>query len=387
MADTIKRFKNLAPEDVFKGLSKSFSTQQTAYGDVAAGGSEALTWHLVERSGAAWNTDDLKNLFFSFGIAREDDEDWDRVFGAVDWYNATRMLFAHIPASGCGSYIDGATVEVNVPTGTTATSFIKFFGASFNGYPDPETGYAVSATYDDSVYGGASVYLFPNTIGANSLAEDSHGEHPYTGNVDGSPHSNAGLGAWDGANASNDTFYPHLRATQWIRNPDDGRDVPYGLALLEKGIFVFFDFPGRDDWISTWSGYTLWTEQTTTIFGAVTTTGGTVDANSNADNARLIQFTGTNADVSARVIYRTVTEDYKMVYFCHAGQSEFNSTSNHTYNSRKSFYRPDEADSVYVTEVGLYDDEGDLLAYGKLSEPVEKNKLETLTLKVELQVG
>ena len=55
-------------------------------------------------------------------------------------------------------------------------------------------------------------------------------------------------------------------------------------------------------------------------------------------------------------------------------------------DNRKAFYRPEEAGSLYITEIGLYDDADTLLAYAKLSEPVEKNMLETLTLKVELQV-
>lgn len=75
-----------------------------------------------------------------------------------------------------------------------------------------------------------------------------------------------------------------------------------------------------------------------------------------------------------------------MIYFCHAGQNEFNSTSNHTYNGRRAYYRPEEATSVWVTEIGLYDENDTILAYAKLSEPVEKNKLETLTFKVELEL-
>ena len=101
------------------------------------------------------------------------------------------------------------------------------------------------------------------------------------------------------------------------------------------------------------------------------------------NNKRFVMFTGTN-EQNFRIMYRPVTIEYKTIYFCHGGQNEFNSTSNHTYNHSKAYYRPLEADSIYVTEVGLFDDNDQMIAYGKLSEPVEKNKLETITLKVEL---
>ena len=76
-----------------------------------------------------------------------------------------------------------------------------------------------------------------------------------------------------------------------------------------------------------------------------------------------------------------------MIYFCHAGQHEFNSTSNHTYNHARAYYRPEEADSIYVSGIALYADDSDVpLAYAKLSEPVEKSKLDTLTFKVTLTI-
>jgi hypothetical protein len=390
-----QRFKSITTEDTFKGVDKSYSALKESYGITSEGGASSLQWYMVERGDSSWSDStkngDLKNLFMSFGIAREDEDEWFKVFNIVDLHNAKRMIIATIPQSECGSYVDGSTVRLRIPTGTGASAYDTFYGASYAGYPDPETGYDVSVDHLVSpTYGGAYTYLFPEFSDIAAGAQPSWGSLPYTGNVDGGAHSNAGLSNWTSANQNGDTFYPHLRATHFNRG-DDGRDLPYGVAFLDKGIFVIFDSYQRnnDDYITEntvqYSGgaYEMWSSLTPT-FKAMQSD--EVTANTDSDERDGIFFSGTNGILNARLTYRTVTEAYKMIYFCHAGPSEFNSSSNHTYNHKLSFFNPDEADSLWITEVGLYDREDDLIAYAKLSEPVEKNKLETLSFKVELEL-
>lgn len=381
----VSKYKSLSTQDQFKGLDRSFSAQKEAYG-YGDGADENLIWHYISKDNDTFNTTDLRNLFMSFGLARQNDSDQDeldRAFGFVDWYKANSLMVAQIPQSACSSYIDGSTVKLRVPTGTSSGDYVTFYGATYKGIRDASSGRDVSVPFEGpSVYGGVYCYLFPNTAGANSWPDSIHGEHPYTGSIDGSSHPNAGLDSWTDANTENKTFYPHLRATQWTRRPDDGRDVPFGIAFLEQGLFVLFDMPGRTAFVdnSTVSGNTNWGVP-------ATLTAGTKQTNSNTANRRDMIWTGAAGITNARLTYRTVTEDYKLVYFCHAGQNEFNSTTNHTYDHRKAFFRPEEADDIYVTEIALYDDHNEVLAYAKLSEPVAKNQLETLTFKVELNIG
>jgi hypothetical protein len=397
MADQIIKMKTLLGTDQFKGLDRSYSSAKNAYGDVGEGGDETLTWYLVDRATTHWGTDSLKHLFMTLGLARENDadqSDLDRAFGFTDWYKGNVALIGQFPQSGVSSYIDGATVRVRVPTGTTSGDYVEFFGSTFQGHRDMGSGKDVCiGNAGPSVYGGAFCYLFPDTQGPNSIDEDGFGEHPYTGAIDGAVHVNKDAVSWTGANTEAKTFYPHLRATQWTRNPDDGRDVPYGIFLLERGLFAIFDMDGRTNFLGPEiTGKTsgdaggIFSADTAT-FDAVTVSAGTQEPNTNPANAMAIRFTGAAGLENARVFYRTVTEDYKLVYFCHAGQGEFNSTSNHTYDHRKAFFRPDEADDIYVTEIALYDDNQEVMAYAKLSEPVTKNQLETLTFKVELNIG
>ena len=406
MADIIKKFKPLTSDDIFKGASKTYSAVKYAYGDGQdAGATEALQWYFVERGAEDWSTltDDLKNLFHSFGISREDENDWFRAFNLVDYYNAKRMLIASIPQSGCASYIDGSTVKLNVPVGSGATEFVTFYGSSFKGYTDPSTNYDISVEYEDIVYGCASCYLFADTnnplssgsLPSNTYASGKH--HPYTGNVNGNVHQNSGRTSWDTDNETQSTWAlagakmtPHLRATHFGRMPDDGKDVPYGVAMLEQGLFIIFDMYGRTDFLDNTNiasgGSAIWSSTTNAAFITRNMSGGTAINNVDSDFRKQIVFTGTTAHENAKLTYRTVDQAYKMIYFCHAGQGEFNSTSNHTYDHKKAYFRPEEADSLWISEIGLYDEDDNMLAIAKLSEPVEKNKLETLTFKVELQL-
>lgn len=384
MADNILRFKPLTADDMFKGFDKSFSTVSTANG-------EDLVWHYVDRSNVAWSTsaDDMKNLFHSFGIAREDEEDWFKVFNVVDWYNAKRMVIIEIPQANIQSYIDGATLKVNVPVDTGATDYVTFYGSTFAGYPDPVNGYQITPDHSEGVYGGAYVYLFANTDSglAGALPSGTYEagtHHPYTGTVEGHKNPNSGMNNFDPDTAST---VSHLAATHWQRG-DNGNDRPYGIAFLDRGLIVIMDFYNRTDFIGNTelSGTAVWNVNSTGNFVATTVSGGTMEQNSVTAWRKDIVFTGTNANTSASVTYRTIDQSYKMIYFCHCAQNEFNSTSNHTYDHKKGYYRPEEADSLWITEIGLYDDDNEMLAYAKLSEPVEKNKLETLTFKVELEL-
>lgn len=408
---SIVRYKSLSTEDTFKGISKAYSAKQTAYGDTGSGADQALTWYLIERSGTvtdkSWTAvdDDMRNLFMSFGLSRSDINEYYRFVDSFDIYNGTRMLIATIPQSGCGSYIDGSTLRLNVPVGTGITDFTTFYGSSYAGYLDKTNGLHVSNEYDNGIYGCASIYLFADTsnpLSSGSLPSATYvaGQiFPYTGKIDGSINPNSGKRSWDPDNddathtwaTAEAKMNIHLRATHASRNPDDGYDIPYGIAFLERGVFVIFDTytSGREDFIANTdmgSATTLVWTANTALFGAVTYTAGTGSYNNNPAYRKNIRFTGTNAHQCARLTYRTVTIDHKMIYFCQANMGEFNSTDNPTYNHKMAYYREDDSASLYVTEIGLFDDTDTMLAYAKLSEPVEKNKLETLSFKVELQL-
>ena len=76
------------------------------------------------------------------------------------------------------------------------------------------------------------------------------------------------------------------------------------------------------------------------------------------------------------------------IYFCRASHNEFNYSSNPTYLSgSKVRVKGDDilaAPRSYVTTVGLYAADNELLAVAKLSEPLRKDPTNELTLRVRL---
>ena len=85
--------------------------------------------------------------------------------------------------------------------------------------------------------------------------------------------------------------------------------------------------------------------------------------------------------------FQNTTDLNSTVYFCRAASNEFNYSANPTYLSmsqvRVKEIRSDQPIS-YITTVGLYGDDNELLAVAKLSEPLKKTPSNELTLRVRL---
>ena len=86
--------------------------------------------------------------------------------------------------------------------------------------------------------------------------------------------------------------------------------------------------------------------------------------------------------------FNNTTELNSTVYFCRANTSEYNYSSNPTYlSSSKIIVKGDNAFAEpvsYITTVGLYSADNELLAVAKLSEPLKKTPSNELTLRVRL---
>ena len=111
-------------------------------------------------------------------------------------------------------------------------------------------------------------------------------------------------------------------------------------------------------------------------------TGSTIDTLANSLRNRIfnVQFNNT-------------TELNSTIYFCRANNSEFNYSANPTYLSTSSggpseIVVKDGSVSTdphsYITTVGLYSADNELMAVAKLSEPIKKDPSNELTLRVRL---
>jgi hypothetical protein len=87
------------------------------------------------------------------------------------------------------------------------------------------------------------------------------------------------------------------------------------------------------------------------------------------------------------VQFNNTTELNSTIYFCRASHNEFNYSSNPTYlSSSKIVVKNTSTDAPvsYITTVGLYSADNELLAVAKLSEPLKKDPTNELTVRVRL---
>ena len=85
--------------------------------------------------------------------------------------------------------------------------------------------------------------------------------------------------------------------------------------------------------------------------------------------------------------YNNTTELNSTVYFCRANHNEFNYSANPTYLSNSKIRVKTMATDnpvAYITSVGLYNDNNELLASAKLSEPLKKSPSTEFTIRARL---
>jgi hypothetical protein len=85
--------------------------------------------------------------------------------------------------------------------------------------------------------------------------------------------------------------------------------------------------------------------------------------------------------------FNNSTELNSTIHFCRVNHNDFNYSSNPTYLSASQIRvknRVTDAPVSYITTVGLYSPENELLAVAKLSEPIKKDPTQELILRVRL---
>ena len=87
------------------------------------------------------------------------------------------------------------------------------------------------------------------------------------------------------------------------------------------------------------------------------------------------------------ISFNNTTELNSTIYFCRANNNDFNYSSNPSYLSASKIRVKDNVSDPplsYVTTVGLYSPDNELLAVAKVSEPLKKDPTDEFTLRVRL---
>jgi len=89
--------------------------------------------------------------------------------------------------------------------------------------------------------------------------------------------------------------------------------------------------------------------------------------------------------------FQNQTQIQSTIYFCRANPNEYNFSSNPTFTDSSGNMNviedntdPNERSFTFITTIGLYSTDMELLAVGKLSRPIEKNDEKDLTVRVRL---
>lgn len=121
---------------------------------------------------------------------------------------------------------------------------------------------------------------------------------------------------------------------------------------------------------------------------------GTVEMNSSGEDIDAV-LTGSTIEVIADefrhrladIDFNNTTELNSTIYFCRVNNNEFNYSTNPTYLlESKVRVKNTQTDTplTYITTVGLYSADNELLAVAKLSEPLKKDPTNELVLRVRL---
>ena len=145
-----------------------------------------------------------------------------------------------------------------------------------------------------------------------------------------------------------------------------------GIAVVSGSVFSDSDDGGI---LSGSNGSTV-LGPTSTDDGFNFITGSTIAVTADAVRTRMYNMS-----------YNNTTELNSTIYFCRANHNDFNYSSNPTYLTGSKLRvktRAADAPVTYITTVGLYSADNELLAVAKLSEPLRKDPTNELTLRVRL---
>ena len=166
-------------------------------------------------------------------------------------------------------------------------------------------------------------------------------------------------------------------------------DIPVGLLFIDKGIAVLDISRSLDQ--TTWLSGTISAMSPsgqTGFSGSLSNFLVSASVDEVLDHVCSTRFSGSAATACT---FQNITNINSSIYFCNLAADEFNYSSNPTFvddDSRIVVIDQGQEETqrsfVFVTSIGLYDANDNLLAVAKTSRPVLKDDERNLTLKVRL---
>jgi len=181
-----------------------------------------------------------------------------------------------------------------------------------------------------------------------------------------------------------------LLFTSPVANPSSDGAAAHGLIYYQAGIAVVTSsIFGNETFTDLGSDTFADDIGVTNYFGTTDGTGNNI-YDSFGDSLASGSISGSCDGIRNRlknIQFNNTTELNSTIYFCRANHNEFNYSASPTYlsNSKIRVKNTSLDNPVsYITAVGLYSADNELLAVAKLSEPLKKTPETELTLRVRL---
>lgn len=336
--------------------------------------SESLFWSLVTRTDVTdWET----NYTTSFNLPFERNafssaSTLSLSYPELQHLNVDSFLIASIHPSHYNEMIDGRSVVVNVPN---SSSSIICVSSTYN---------TLLKSEDNVLLGKNVAFLFSDSINL-----------PYTGTTDGGSIDRSSITSWSASSYLDRpaaVSYQNLQSTDinsdsrlwsgvntavhvpqaYPTNTNQGYnyDIPVGFVALDKG-FIVITHP------------TLVTGVTWTV-GQILTDGTTWSTNAGG------LTTNVAFSANSNVSFYDIDVEFKTTVVTTALPGEFYFSNNPTwdYESNLSEYQlgSNNFTTTYVTEIGLYNRNNELIAIAKLDRPKEKGYTGVLTFSLQIDV-
>jgi len=362
----------------YKPVSSMITSRQEKTVFTGGSGSE-LVFTLCDRTDT---TSREANYFMSFGLPYElnalsSGATLTKQYPEIYQLNRDRIVIMPIPKEYYSELIDGRTITMKVPqlSGGTSISAKTIYSSTYT---------TLTKTDYNPILGSNIAFLFCDEINKPYTGKTSGGDFSHSANTTWGAglayserppaisyadlHSidiNTDTRPWSGVSLANGVPQSYPTNT----NQGYNYDIPTGFVALDKG-FVVFTHPSIVDNIP-WS---LGQKQYT---GAPNTLGETSD----------IYFSSTT---KSAISFMDISMQYKTTVVCLALPQEFYFSNNPSwdfdYNYLELANQTYGFNSVYVTEVGLYNKLYELVAVAKISEPLEKTYTNIINFTLNIDV-
>lgn len=364
----------------YKPVTSIISTKQEENTFVTLNGS-GLTFTSCDRTNL---TENESNYFVSFNLPFEEDalstgSTLSLSRPEIQQLNVDEIIISPIPREFYNEIIDGRSVTFTVPqlSGGTGLSAKTVVSSTYTTFEKKQS---------SSLLGGNIAFLFSDDINLPYAGTTGAGTINHASNVTwdttlftnrpaavswkelGAADINTDQRAFSGVNQAV-TVAEDYPTTSGINGYN--YDIPIGFIALDKG-FIVLTHPDLVNNIP-------WTQGFNQVSGTPNT-----GASSGTTS---VYFSGTS---TSNVTFQDIDINYKTAVICLALPAEFVFTNNPTWdlqaNALELQNQTNGFDPLYVTEVGLYNKNNELIAIAKLSEPFVKTYTGILTFNLEIQV-